>query len=117
MRRPTTVGAVRIAADVRIELRPVIEGPFVEVREVMVAPPYPRGVRFLHEVCVPVLLHQVEIHPAVADIMTAYLSTPEGRHCRPESVRQLLARLYRENVLVAGAEAFTPTAPGETQSD
>jgi flavin-dependent dehydrogenase len=117
MRRPTTVGAVRIAADVRIELRPVIEGPFVEVREVVVAPPYPRGVRFLHEVCVPVLLHQVETRPAVADIMTAYLTTPEGRRCRPESVRQVLARLYRENVLVADAAAFTPTAPGETQSD
>ncbi|NOT54328.1 MAG: hypothetical protein HOP18_06955 [Deltaproteobacteria bacterium] len=117
MRRPTTVEAVHIAPGVKIEQHPVIEGPFVEVREVVVAPLYPRGVRFLHEVCVPALLRQVEIRPAVAEIMTAYLNTPEGRRCRPESVRQVLARLYQENVLVAGTEAFTPTTPGEIQSD
>jgi flavin-dependent dehydrogenase len=101
VQKPTRVANVRIAPDVKIEQRPVIEGPFVEVREVVIAPPYPRGVRFLQEVCVPVLLRQVETRTAVAEIMTAYLSTPEGRHCRPEAVRQVLARLYQENVLIA----------------
>lgn len=99
--RPKRVTAVYIAPEVTIEQRPVIEGPFVELREVVIAPPYPRGVRFLQEVCVPVLLRQMETHAEVADIMTAYLNTPEGTHCRPESVRQVLARLYQENVLLA----------------
>lgn len=99
--KPTRVNALRWAPGATIQQRPVIEGSFVELREVVVAPPYPRGVRFLQEVCVPVLLRQIETRTAVADIMTAYLSTPEGRHCRPESVRQVLARLYQENVLVA----------------
>ena len=101
MQRPTRVAAVRIASDVKIEQGPVIEGQFVEVREVMIAPPYPRGVRFLQEVCVPVLLRQVKTHTTVAEIMTAYFTTLEGKQCRPESVRQVLARLYQENVLVA----------------
>jgi hypothetical protein len=86
---------------VTIEQRPVIEGPFVELREVVIAPPYPRGVRFLQGVCVPVLLRQVETQAGLADIITAYLNTPEGKHCRPESVRQVLARLYQENILLA----------------
>ena len=74
------------------------------MREVVIAPPYPRGVRFLQEVCVPVLLRQVEMYTGVADILTAYLNTPEGTHCRPEAVRQVLARLYQENVLLAVEE-------------
>ena len=102
--KPTRVTALRWASGVTIRQCPVIEGPFVEVREVVIAPPYPRGVRFLQEVCVPVLLRQVETQAGVADIMTAYLNTPEGTHCRPESVRQVLARLYQENVLVAVQE-------------
>jgi hypothetical protein len=89
---------------VKIEQGPVIEGQFVEVREVVIAPLYPRGVRFLQEVCVPVLLRQVDTHTAVADILTAYFNTPAGRHCRPESARQVLARLYQENLLVAVEE-------------
>jgi flavin-dependent dehydrogenase len=99
--KPTRVTALRWASGVTIEQRPVIEGSFVEVREVVLAPAYSRGVRFLQEVCVPVLLRQMETYTTVAEIMTAYLNTPEGRHCRPESVRQVLARLYQEDVLMA----------------
>ena len=104
MQRPIRVTAVRIAPDARIEQGPVIERQFVEVREVVIAPPYPRGVRFLQEVCVPVLLRQVETYAGVANILTAYLNTPEGRLCRPEAVRQVLARLYQEQVLLAVEE-------------
>lgn len=104
MQRPIRVMAVRLAPDVKIEQGPVIEGQFVEVREVVIAPPYPRGVRFLQGVCIPVLLRQVETHTGVADILTAYLNTPEGRLCPPEAVRQVLARLYQENVLLAVEE-------------
>ena len=88
----------------------MIEGPYVELREVVVAPPYPRGVRFLQDVCVPTLLSLVEAHGAVADVIAAYLNCAEGRRCPPESVRQVLARLYQEGVL-------TVTVPGESQSD
>lgn len=101
---PTDVAAVRLASDVKIQLRPIVEGQFIEVREVLISPRYPRDVRFLQDVCVPVLLRQVEAYTPVAEIMTAYLSAPEGRHCRPETIRQVLARLYQEHLLVAVEE-------------
>jgi len=110
LRTPHSVSHLRLAPGVTIEQRPVIEGPYVELREVVVAPPYPRGVRFLQDVCVPTLLRLVEAHGAVADVIAAYLNCPEGRRCPPESVRQVLARLYQEGVLTA-------TEPGESQSD
>jgi len=92
---------VRLTPGVTIAQRAVIEGPYVELREAVVAPPYPRGVRFLQNVCVPTLLRAVETHGAVADVITAYLQSPEGKRCPPESVRQVLARLYQEGVLTA----------------
>jgi hypothetical protein len=33
--------------------------------------------------------------------MTQYLATPEGKHCPPEAVRQVLARLYQVGILVS----------------
>ncbi len=100
MSNRTVVSHLCIAQEVTIEQRPVIEGPFVELREVVIAPPHPRGVRFLDNICIPVLVRLVEQHHAVADIMRAYLERPEGRHCPPESIRQMLARLYQEGVLL-----------------
>jgi hypothetical protein len=96
---PQKISHLRLTPGVAITERPVIEGPFVELREVVVAPPYPRGVRFLQAVCVPTLLKIVEAKSAVADIMAAYLSAPEGKQCPPESIRQVLARLYQEDIL------------------
>ena len=93
--------ALRIAPGITTEPRPVIEGPFVELREVVVAPRYPRGVRILHEVHLPQLLATVSQHSAVASILESYLATPEGNRCPPESVRQVLARLYHEGILVS----------------
>jgi flavin-dependent dehydrogenase len=93
------VSHLYLAPGVRIEQRPVIEGSYVELREVMVAPSYPRGVRFLQDVCVPTLLRVVEAKEAVSNVIPAYLQSPEGRRCPPESVRQVLARLYQEGVL------------------
>jgi hypothetical protein len=103
---PRSVSHVRWAPGVTIEQRAVIEGPYVELREAVIALPYPRGVRFLQDVCVPTLLRAVETHRAVADVITAYLQSPEGKHCPPESVRQVLARLYQEGVLTAIAPAM-----------
>jgi flavin-dependent dehydrogenase len=97
--KPQRVSALRVAPGAIIEQRPVIEGPYIELREVVVAPPYPRGVRFLQDVCVPALLRVVEAKEAVSDVIPAYLQSPEGRRCPPESVRQVLARLYQEGVL------------------
>ena len=109
VRKPQSISHVRLAPEVTIEPRAVIEGPYVELREVVVAPPYPRGVRFLQNVCVPTLLRAVETHEAVADVIAAYLRSPEGKRCPPESIRQVLARLYQEGILTA-------TAPGESRS-
>jgi flavin-dependent dehydrogenase len=109
IRQPQSVSRVRLAPGVTIGQRAVIEGPFVELREVVVATPYPRGVRFLQNVCVPTLLRLVGGQGAVADVIASYLQSPEGKGCPPESVRQVLARLYQEGVLTA-------IAPGESQS-
>jgi flavin-dependent dehydrogenase len=109
IRNPQAISHVRLAPGVTIAPRAVIEGPYVELREAVVAPPYPRGVRFLQDVCVPTLLRAVETHGAVAAVIAAYLRSPEGKGCPPESVRQVLARLYQEGILTA-------TAPGESRS-
>jgi flavin-dependent dehydrogenase len=98
---PHTVSSLRWAPGVTIELRPVIEGPYVELREAVIAPPYPRGVRFLQNVHVPALLRAVAAKGAVAEIIATYLQSPEGKECPPEPVRQVLARLYQEGVLTA----------------
>lgn len=103
------VSKLKIAPGVILERRPVIEGPFVELREVAVAPSHPRGVRFLDGVCLPTLLRLVEQSGAVGQVIPAYLASPEGKQCPPESVRQMLARLYQEGVL-------TTTAPSESRS-
>jgi flavin-dependent dehydrogenase len=99
----TVVSHLGIAPGVTIKQHPVIKGPFVELREVLLAPAYPRGVRFLDNVCIPTLLRMVEVQGSVAHVMEAYLRTPEGRHCPPELVRQVLARLYQEGVLTTNA--------------
>ncbi len=110
IRHPPLISHLQLAATVTIESRPVVEGPYIELREVVIAPPYPRGVRFLQGVCVPTLLTIVNQHTAIADVLPAYLHQSEGKRCPPESVRQVLARLYQEGMLTA-------IAPDESQSD
>jgi hypothetical protein len=95
---------------VTLEQRPVIEGPFVELRDVVVTPLHPRGIRFLDNICLPPLLKIVAQHKALSRIIPSYLNSPEGKNCAPEAVRQILARLYQEGVLTA-------IAPNETRSD
>lgn len=102
---PRRVSHLRIAPGVTVEQRPVIEGPYIELREAVIAPAYPRGVRFLQGVCVPTLLRVVAAQCAVADVMTGYVRHAEGKPCPPEAVRQALARLYQEGVLVAAEPA------------
>lgn len=109
VRTPQSVSHLRLAPGVTIEPRAAIEGSYVELREAVIAPRYPRGVRFLQDVCVPTLLRAVEAQGAVADVIATCLQSPEGKRCPPESVRQVLARLYQEGVLIT-------TAPGESRS-
>ncbi len=99
---PLRLTHLRLAPAVKIELRPVVEGPYIELREAVIAPAYPRGLRFLQGVNVPTLLHILKTHDAIIDAMIAYLHHPEGKQCSPESIRQVLARLYHEGVLIAG---------------
>jgi len=103
---PQRISSLRIAPEVTIEPRPVIEGTFVELRDVVVAPRYPRGVRFLLNVNVPRLLTIVARHSAVAEVITTYLALSQAEQTPPESVRQVLARLYQEGILVSS----NPTA-------
>jgi len=95
------VSHVRLAPDVRIERRPVLEWPHVEIREVLVTESNARGLRFLHNVCVPALLREIKKKPAVTDIVAGYLKRREGKNSDSGMVRAALVRLYRDGVLIA----------------
>jgi len=108
--RSRPVSHLRLGPGVSLENRAVVEGQYVELREVVVTPQNPRGFRFLGEVCVPPLLTFVTQRGEVSEVIAAYVHSTEGRHCSPDQVWQVLARLYQEGVLVA-------EEPAETQSD
>jgi flavin-dependent dehydrogenase len=101
LKPPSEVSHVRLAPDVRIERRPVLEWPYVETREVLVTDSNARGLRFLHNVCVPALLREIKKKPAVTDIVAGYLRRREGRNSDSGMVRAALVRLYRDGVLIA----------------
>jgi hypothetical protein len=101
LKPPSEVSHVRVAPDVRIERRPVLEWPYVEKREVLVTDSNARGLRFLHNVCVPALLREIKKKPAVTDIVAGYLKRREGKNSDSGMVRAALVRLYRDGVLIA----------------
>jgi flavin-dependent dehydrogenase len=101
LKPPSEVSHVRLAPEVKIERRPVLEWPYVEVREVLVTRGNPRGLRFLHNICVPSLLKEIKKKPAVTDIVTGYLKRREAKNADSGMVRAALVRLYREGVLIA----------------
>ena len=104
------VSHLMVTPDLRIQEKPVIEGSYVELRPAVVTPRYPRGLRFLSGVNVPVLLRCVQTRRAVVDILDAYQRHPDGRQSPPAQVRQVLAQLYQEGLL-------RPISPDESQSD
>jgi flavin-dependent dehydrogenase len=101
LKPPSEVSHVRLAPDVRIERRPVLEWPNVEMRQVLVTDSNARGLRFLHNVCVPALLKEIKKKPAVTDIVAGYLKRREGKNSDSGMVRAALVRLYRDGVLIA----------------
>jgi flavin-dependent dehydrogenase len=103
--QPRQVSHLRLGPGVSLERRAVVEGQYIELREVVVTPQNPRGFRFLGEVCVPDLLTLVAERGAVSDVIAAYVNRAEGRHCPPDQIRQVLARLYQEGVLAATGPA------------
>ena len=104
------VSHLSVVTEAVVREQPVIEGAYVELRSVVVAPRYPRGLRFLSGVDVPRLLECVRTQGAVPDVLAAYRRTPGGRptHHATE-VRQVLARLCQDGVL-------RPTAPAGSRS-
>jgi flavin-dependent dehydrogenase len=101
LKPPSEVSHVRLAPKVEIERRPVLEWPYVETREVLVTDSNARGLRFLHNICVPSLLREIKKNPAVTDIVTGYLKRREAKNADSGMVRAALVRLYREGVLIA----------------
>jgi flavin-dependent dehydrogenase len=101
LKPPSEVSYVRMAGDARIERRPVMEWPHIEMREVLVTTRNARGLRFLHKVSVPGLIKEIKTGAAITDILTGYLRRPEGKHCNTDMVRSALVRLYQEGVLIA----------------
>jgi hypothetical protein len=79
----------------------VLEWPYVERREVLVTDSNARGLRFLHGICVPALLKEIQKKPAVTDIVSGYLKRQPGHSSNSDMVRSALVRLYREGVLIA----------------
>ena len=110
------VSHLALAADVSIQNKPVVEGRYVELRPVVVAPRHPRGLRFQSGVNVPTLLQCVQTHAAVPNILDAYFRHPDGQKAAPDQgrqikqVRQVLAQLYQDGVL-------TVAAPDESRSN
>ena len=96
---PQTISHLEWSATVSIEHKPTIEGTYIELRDVLITPQYPDGIRYLDQVCIPTLLRIVAKNQAVIEIIPAYLNHPDGQHCPPEAVRQVLARLYQEGIL------------------
>jgi flavin-dependent dehydrogenase len=101
LKPPSEVSHVRLAPEIKLERRPVLEWPYVEVREVLVTGGNPRGLRFLYNVCVPSLLKEIKKKPAVTDIVASYLNRREAKTADSGMVRAALVRLYREGVLIA----------------
>ena len=99
---PQSVSSLCLAPGVSIAQRAVIEGRYIELREVVCSPHHPRGLRFLQGVSVPTLLRLVQTYGTIADVIATYVNSTAGRHCPPEQVRQTLARLCHEGVLAAG---------------
>ena len=110
------VSHLALASAVSIQNKPVVEGRYVELRPVVVAPRHPSGLRFLSGVNVPTLIQCVQIHAAVPDVVEAYLRYPHGPNGAPDQgrqirqVRQVLAQLYQDGILTAAS-------PGESQSN
>ena len=95
------ISRLHVGPGVSMEKRAVIEGQYVELREVVVTPENTRGFRFLGEVCVPLLLTLVTQRGEVSEVISAYVHSAEGSHCPPDQVGQVLARLYQEGIVVA----------------
>ena len=111
-----TLSHLKWAPGVSVQQRPTIEGTYISLRDTVIAPRYPDGIRFLERLCLPTLLRIVAQQPAIAAIIPAYLNHPDGRGCPPEAVRQGLARCFQEGIVVeaqsepvhsGGASAFT----------
>jgi hypothetical protein len=90
---------LRIAPGVSLENRAVIEGPFVELRRVVVAPHRPRGIRFLNGLDVAPLLEIVRARASISEVIAAYQKHPAGVGKRSEHVMRVLLDLCREGVL------------------
>lgn len=95
-----TITHLQWATRISVRPKPTIEGTYVELRDVVMTPQYPDGIRYLGQVCIPTLLRIMAKHRAVGEIIPAYLSHPDGHRCPPEEVRQVLARLYHEGILI-----------------
>lgn len=101
LKPPSEVSHVRVAPHAKIERRPVLEWPYVETREVLVTESNARGLRYLHNVCLPALLREIKKKPAITDIVAGYLGRREGRNADSGMVRAALVRLYRDGALIA----------------
>ncbi|MGE4094919.1 MAG: NAD(P)/FAD-dependent oxidoreductase [Candidatus Binatia bacterium] len=101
------ISSLQIAPDVMIQACPVIEGPYVELREAIVTSRYPRGIRFLQGINIPQLLQLVRVHNTVAEVIRRYVDTVGEHTCSPEEVRQVLARLYHEGILTSAGTTTT----------
>ncbi len=82
---------LRVNPLTRIVSKSVVEGEFIETREVVVTPNQERGIRYCGEVCVPDLLGFLADQPTLSSLMTRYERTkPALSPARLQAVTQQL---------------------------
>lgn len=83
---------IRVGRGIRVVNRPVLEGEFIEVKEVVVVPGNERGVRYLGTICVPELLDLLGDSPTVMEVVQRFLPRTDPSS-KPGYVYGVLHRL------------------------
>jgi flavin-dependent dehydrogenase len=83
----------------QIVQRPVVEGEFIEMRPVVVAPDAQRGLRYCGRLCVPDLLELLDSRPTVDELLARY----QNSHAEISSVslRSGLAQLLELGIITS----------------
>lgn len=89
---------IRLGRGTCVVERPVLEGEFIEIREVVTFPGNERGVRYCGTVCVPELLDLLGDSPTVLDVVRRYLART-ARSMNPRYVFEVLRRLLSSGTI------------------
>ncbi|MBI3988214.1 MAG: FAD-dependent monooxygenase [candidate division NC10 bacterium] len=89
---------IRLGRGTCIVKRPVLEGEFIEIKEVVTSPGNERGVRYYGTICVPDLLALLEDSPRAVDVVQRYLAKT-ARSMTPQYLFEALCRLLSSGII------------------